>query len=165
MVSKLTPLEQASSTPSNTLVPNVHTRPHIATHSARRYIRPKLADLFPEKFGGSVTADDLYRAFNVVRPSLIRVEADEATYPMHIIVRYELESGLIDGSIKVGRCSGAKLGRTCRQGEWTAQGREGRKSLGATAWKHAAGQLANQPACLLSASKLTCLLLSPAEDL
>eukprot|EP00955_Chlamydomonas_euryale_P023710 250204-Chlamydomonas_euryale.AAC.4 len=51
---------------------------------------------FP-RFGGAVTAEDLYRAMNVVRPGLIRVEADEVTYPMHVVLRYELERGLLDG--------------------------------------------------------------------
>ena len=47
------------------------------SHRYRQYLRPKLAALFPEKFGGAVTSDELHRALNVVRTSLIRVEADE----------------------------------------------------------------------------------------
>lgn len=48
------------------------------------------------------TAEDLYRAVNEVLPrSLIRVEADEVTYPLHIILRYELESELVRGDISV----------------------------------------------------------------
>jgi len=43
----------------------------------------------------------LYRAVNVARPSLIRIEADELTYCLHIIVRYELEKAIIKGEIKV----------------------------------------------------------------
>jgi carboxypeptidase Taq len=66
-----------------------------------KYLRQKLALFFPEKFGGHVTANELYHAMNVVEPSLIRVMADEVTYPMHIILRYELERGLMDGSITV----------------------------------------------------------------
>jgi carboxypeptidase Taq len=46
-------------------------------------------------------ADRLYRAVNRVMPSYIRVEADEATYALHIILRFELEQGLIDGTIAV----------------------------------------------------------------
>ena len=46
-------------------------------------------------------ADRLYRAVNRVKPSYIRVEADEATYALHIILRFELEQGLIDGTIAV----------------------------------------------------------------
>jgi carboxypeptidase Taq len=48
-----------------------------------------------------VGADDLYRAVNQVKPSFIRVEADEATYGLHIILRFELEQALIDGTLTV----------------------------------------------------------------
>lgn len=44
---------------------------------------------------------DFYREINLVEPSLIRVEADELTYSLHIMVRYEIEKGIIDGSIDV----------------------------------------------------------------
>ncbi len=55
---------------------------------------PKLKELFPEQTAG-VTAEDLYRAVNIARPSLIRTEADELTYCLHIMLRYELEKLLI----------------------------------------------------------------------
>ena len=44
--------------------------------------------------------DDFYRAINAVGPSLIRVEADEATYNLHIIIRFELERELLNGELK-----------------------------------------------------------------
>lgn len=47
----------------------------------------------------AVTAGDVYAAINRVCPSLIRVEADECTYNLHIILRFEIEVGLIEGSI------------------------------------------------------------------
>lgn len=47
------------------------------------------------------TADDAYRAINAVEPSLIRVEADECTYNLHVILRYEIEVALIEGKMKV----------------------------------------------------------------
>ncbi|MBS1711000.1 MAG: carboxypeptidase M32 [Armatimonadetes bacterium] len=50
---------------------------------------------------GSVDLETFYRAVNRSRPTLIRVEADEVTYNLHIMVRYELEKGMMDGSIKV----------------------------------------------------------------
>ncbi|MCA9214803.1 MAG: carboxypeptidase M32 [Planctomycetales bacterium] len=53
---------------------------------------------FPTALDG-VSLDDWYWAVNDVRPSLIRVEADEATYNLHIIVRFEIEQELIDGSL------------------------------------------------------------------
>ena len=59
---------------------------------------PKLQTLFPKQLG-RVAFSDFYRAMHRVSPSLIRVEADELTYPMHVILRFELEKRLIDGSI------------------------------------------------------------------
>lgn len=50
---------------------------------------------------GSVSLDDFHRAVNKVEPSLIRVEADEVTYNLHILVRFELECALLEGSVKV----------------------------------------------------------------
>ena len=61
---------------------------------------PKLRELFPEQLA-DVTADDFYRAVNRAQPSLIRTEADELTYCMHIIIRYELEKRLIGGTLSV----------------------------------------------------------------
>ncbi len=60
-----------------------------------------LSTLAGEQFGVELGAAGLYRAVNRVQPSFIRVEADEATYGMHVILRYELERELIDGSLTV----------------------------------------------------------------
>ena len=48
----------------------------------------------------SVTAEQMYRAVNRVEPSLIRTEADELTYSLHVMIRYEIEKQLIDGSLE-----------------------------------------------------------------
>jgi len=64
------------------------------------YIFPKLQELFPEQLS-DVDVDIFYRAVNDVKPSLIRIEADELTYCLHIMVRYELEKRLISGSLAV----------------------------------------------------------------
>lgn len=64
------------------------------------YILPKLQELFPEQMK-DVTVDELYHAVNTVNPSLIRIEADELTYCLHIMVRYELEKQLISGTLEV----------------------------------------------------------------
>jgi carboxypeptidase Taq len=45
--------------------------------------------------------DEIYKAFNAVLPGLIRVEADEVSYPMHIILRFEIERDLFAGTLKV----------------------------------------------------------------
>jgi len=50
--------------------------------------------------------DMLYRAVNVASPSLIRINADELTYSLHIMVRYELEKGLMTGDIKASMLPG-----------------------------------------------------------
>lgn len=63
-------------------------------------IFPKMQEIFPEQLAG-VTAYDLYRAVNKAEPSLIRTEADELTYALHVMVRYEVEKQLMDGSLAV----------------------------------------------------------------
>jgi carboxypeptidase Taq len=50
---------------------------------------------------GDVSLDDFYFAINQVRPSLIRIEADEATYNLHILIRFELEQALINDALTV----------------------------------------------------------------
>ncbi|MEJ2368341.1 MAG: carboxypeptidase M32 [Acidobacteriota bacterium] len=64
----------------------------------RHYYGP-LKKQFPDALG-DVNEDAFYRAVNTVKPSLIRVEADEATYNLHILVRFELESALLRGSLE-----------------------------------------------------------------
>jgi carboxypeptidase Taq len=59
---------------------------------------PRLRDRFPLSLR-DIELDDFIRAINVVRPTLIRVEADEVTYSLHVILRFELELGLIDGTL------------------------------------------------------------------
>jgi carboxypeptidase Taq len=61
---------------------------------------PVLQHYFPEQLA-DVTAEEFYRAVNRVRPIPIRVESDEVTYNFHIMLRVEIEMGLIDGSIAV----------------------------------------------------------------
>jgi carboxypeptidase Taq len=55
---------------------------------------------FPQNLE-AVTSDTLYEAINTCNPSFIRVEADELTYPLHVILRFEVEMGLFDGSVRV----------------------------------------------------------------
>jgi carboxypeptidase Pfu. Metallo peptidase. MEROPS family M32 len=52
---------------------------------------------FLEKY----SVEDIYRYFNIVRPTLIRVDADEVTYNFHILLRYELEKLTLAGEVKV----------------------------------------------------------------
>lgn len=61
---------------------------------------PKLRELFPAQLDG-VTEEEFYRAVNHAEPGLIRTEADELTYGLHVLVRYELEKALIQGTLAV----------------------------------------------------------------
>lgn len=64
------------------------------------HYRGLFAEIFPETFRGA-DPRKIYEAINVCQPSFIRVEADEVTYPLHVILRYEIEKGLFNGSIRV----------------------------------------------------------------
>ncbi|NWF69516.1 MAG: carboxypeptidase M32 [Chloroflexi bacterium] len=60
---------------------------------------PKAQQYFPQL--ARVDVDTFYKAINKVKRSFIRVEADEATYNLHIMLRFEIETGLLEGKIKV----------------------------------------------------------------
>lgn len=62
------------------------------------WLYPQAVKAFAPSLDG-VSLEDFHFAINTVRPSLIRVEADEATYNLHIIIRFDLERQLIDGSL------------------------------------------------------------------
>jgi carboxypeptidase Taq len=65
-----------------------------------RWCFPHAQAALPECFGGA-TWQEVQRAANAVRPSLIRVSADEVTYGLHIVLRFELELALIEGDLAV----------------------------------------------------------------
>jgi len=67
---------------------------------------PQVQLAFPTALGG-VTAEEFWRAANDVRPSLIRVEADEITYNLHIFLRFELETAMLTGDLPVADLPGA----------------------------------------------------------
>lgn len=60
----------------------------------------KLQSYYPENLK-NVSLEQFYKAVNLVKPSLIRIEADELTYHFHILIRYEVEKALMEGKIKV----------------------------------------------------------------
>jgi carboxypeptidase Taq len=64
------------------------------------FLLPRLRDRFPQAFAG-VDPTGLYHAVNTVQPSLIRIEADETTYNLHIVLRFELELALMEGTLAV----------------------------------------------------------------
>ena len=61
---------------------------------------PRLQAAFPSQLGG-VDAEAFYRGINKVERSLIRVDADEATYNLHILIRFEIEADLIEGNLAI----------------------------------------------------------------
>ena len=64
-----------------------------------RFALPQLTRIFP---GTEIrTAEQLWPSLHSVRPSLIRVDADETSYNLHILIRYKLERSLIDGDVEV----------------------------------------------------------------
>lgn len=65
------------------------------------YLFPLVQQAFPNAFA-QTSGEQYYRAINKVTPSLIRVEADEVTYNLHILLRFELECALLEGSLDVG---------------------------------------------------------------
>ena len=67
---------------------------------------PRPSGCFPAALG-DVDLDAFHFALNEVRPSLIRIEADEATYNLHILVRFELEQALLDDQLRPADLPGA----------------------------------------------------------
>lgn len=65
-----------------------------------QHFYPILKETFHDQLH-TVSFDKFYKAINTVKPSFIRVEADEVTYPLHVILRFELEKALIEGKINV----------------------------------------------------------------
>ena len=67
---------------------------------------PRAQALFPDALN-DVPLNDFFQAVNHVAPSLIRVEADEATYNLHIIIRFQLEQAIMNGDLTVDELPGA----------------------------------------------------------
>jgi len=64
------------------------------------WLHPRLGDFFGDRTAG-LSLEDVFGAANVVKPDFIRVEADEATYNLHIMIRFELERLLLRGDLDV----------------------------------------------------------------
>ncbi len=65
-----------------------------------KFFYPRLQAAFPAQLG-EVTRENFYRAINKVEPSLIRTRADEVTYDLHVMLRFELELALLEGKLSV----------------------------------------------------------------
>lgn len=65
-----------------------------------RHFYPKLVENFPDSLK-NVSQDEFYRIINKVEPSLIRTDADEVTYNLHVMIRFDLELALLEGKLKI----------------------------------------------------------------
>jgi carboxypeptidase Taq len=65
-----------------------------------QFFYPQLQAVFPERLG-SVPLETFFRAINKVRRSLIRVDADEVTYNLHVLLRFDLETDLLEGKLSI----------------------------------------------------------------
>ena len=72
-----------------------------------KHFFPLARQAFPESLG-DVSLTEFHFAVNRIEPSLIRVKADEVTYNLHILVRFELERALISGAARGGRAGGVE---------------------------------------------------------
>jgi len=66
--------------------------------STWRFFFPRLQELLPGQFG-DVAVEDFLRALNRVTPGAVRVDADEVTYPLHVVLRFELERAMLAGEV------------------------------------------------------------------
>src|SRR5207237_7842642 len=66
--------------------------------STWRFLYPRLQEAFPEQLA-DVPLEKFHRALNRVAPSVIRVDADEVTYSLHIVLRFELEREMFAGTV------------------------------------------------------------------
>lgn len=69
------------------------------------WVYPKLQEYFGDAVS-KLSLDDVYGGANIVKPDFIRVEADEATYNMHIMIRFEIERAIMKGDLAVGDIPG-----------------------------------------------------------
>jgi carboxypeptidase Taq len=70
------------------------------SHPFWKHFFPSLRNTFPEQLRG-VDDESFFKAVNKSYPSLIRVEADEVTYNLHVLLRFELENEMLEGKLKV----------------------------------------------------------------
>lgn len=70
------------------------------SHEFWEYFYPKLCEVFPDQLKG-VDLDTFYKAVNKVEKSLIRTDADEITYNLHVMMRFDFELALLDGKLEV----------------------------------------------------------------
>lgn len=65
-----------------------------------KFLYPRLKEVFPKQLK-DISLENFYKAINKVQPSLIRTSADELTYHVHVMIRYEIEKSLMEGEVEV----------------------------------------------------------------
>lgn len=70
------------------------------SHGMWQHYYPQLQEAFPSQLG-TVSLDTFYAAINKVEPSLIRTEADEVTYNLHVMIRFDLELAMLEGELAI----------------------------------------------------------------
>lgn len=95
-----TPLATATSYAVNESQSRLYENLLGRSHDFWAHFYPRLQECFPSQLG-NVDLETFYKGINKVEPSLIRVEADEATYNLHIMLRLELEIALMEGKLAV----------------------------------------------------------------
>jgi carboxypeptidase Taq len=93
-----TPLQQGASTSFHESQSRLWENIVGRRHSTWRFFYPRLQEMLPGQFG-DVALDDFLRALNRVAPGPVRVDADEVTYPLHIVLRFELEREMLAGAV------------------------------------------------------------------
>jgi carboxypeptidase Taq len=71
-----------------------------------QHFLPEARERFPEALG-DIGLDEFHAAVNQVTPSLVRIHADEVTYNLHVMIRFELERALVSGDLPAGELPGA----------------------------------------------------------
>ena len=100
-----------------------------------RHYAPVLREYFPGQLD-DVSSEQIHRAVNRVRPTFIRVEADECTYNLHIVIRFEIEVAIIEGDLAVADVPEAWNAKVRNTSGWTCPTMPGavcRTSTGPTA--------------------------------
>ena len=73
-----------------------------------KFTSPFIKRIFNKK-GKKWEAENLYKIYTFVKPSFIRVDADEVTYPLHVIIRYKIEKNLLKGILKSRKYQGSGI--------------------------------------------------------
>ena len=98
------PIPDPSPNPNPNSSPNPNPDQVLQSKEFWQFAAPLFHEAFP--FTAEASAADFYKTYNRVSPGCIRVEADEVTYPLHVILRYDIERRLFRGEMSVDEVPG-----------------------------------------------------------